>query len=135
MQYAVIRSGGKQLRVSPGDIIDVDRFVHDGKTISFTNVLLVSSDSTLLVGNPMVPGAVVTGTVIEDRKGQKIAVSKYKAKVRYRRGMGFRARLTRVRIEAVHTGQKASSSRREEDRVKKAAPTVRKRAKTAKVTS
>ena len=102
MKYAVIKSGGKQYKVSEGDIIEVDRlpFEKDGKVL-FDEVLLLVSDSGLKIGKPTLSNEKVEGKILDNIKGDKIRVSKFKSKVRYRRVTGFRASLSRVKIEKI----------------------------------
>ncbi|MBI4097286.1 MAG: 50S ribosomal protein L21 [Candidatus Levybacteria bacterium] len=102
MKYAVIKTGGKQYRVSEGDVISVERLVNDGKKdIVFADVLLYHADGDIKVGTPFVSGIMVKGTIVEEKKGEKIRVAKYKAKVRYRRAMGHRQLLSLVKIDSI----------------------------------
>src|SRR4030042_2174431 len=101
MKYAVIKSGGKQYRVSEGDIIEVDKLGENNKKISFDNVLLSVADGLVKIGKPNVAGEKVEASLVENLKGDKIRVSKFKAKVRYRKVIGFRPSLSRVKIEKV----------------------------------
>jgi large subunit ribosomal protein L21 len=102
MKYAVIRTGGKQYKVTEGDVIDIDRLSveKDGKII-FDDVLLVVRDGVIKIGKPVLPGEKVEGKVLENFKGDKIRVSKFKSKVRYRKVNGFRASLSQVKIEKI----------------------------------
>jgi len=102
MKYAVIKTGGKQYRVSEGDVLEVDRLKteKDGK-VSFDEVLLLVSDSGIKIGKPTVSGEKVEARVVDNIKGEKIRVSKFKSKVRYRRVMGFRASLSKVQIDKI----------------------------------
>lgn len=98
--YAVIKSGGKQYRVSEGDTIELQKFSHkDGKVI-FEDVLLLATEKGVKIGNPNVK-AKVTGKVLEDKKGDKVRVAKFKSKVRFRRVTGFRPQITVVKIEKI----------------------------------
>lgn len=102
MRYAVIASGGKQYKVSEGDVIDVEKLaVVANDHISFDQVLFSVADEAISVGKPLVAGALVKGTVVEQRKGEKIRVAKFKAKVRYRRVIGKRQHLTRIKIDSI----------------------------------
>lgn len=101
MKYAVIKSGGKQYRVSEGDIIEVDRLSENKGKISFDNVLLYVTDGSVKIGKPNITGEKVEASLVENFKGDKIRVSKFKAKARYRRVTGFRPFLSRVKIEKV----------------------------------
>lgn len=101
MKYAVIKTGGKQYRVSEGDVLEVERLVHDGKTITFPEVLLYVNGPDSLVGAPLLSDVMVTAAVVGDVKGEKLRVSKFKSKVRYRRIHGHRQALTQVKITEI----------------------------------
>lgn len=104
MKYAVIKSGGKQYKVSEGDVVEVERLVGEPKKkVDFNEVLLVVNNDSVFIGKPLVPNAKVTAEVLEQIKGPKIRVVKFKSKVRYRRAQGHRQKLTRVRIEKIDT--------------------------------
>ena len=100
--YAIIKTGGKQYRVSEGDVITIEKLdvVAEG-TVSFDEVVTVVKDGDVKVGTPLVDGAKVTGTVLEHGKAKKILVFKYKAKSNYRRRQGHRQPFTKVRIEKI----------------------------------
>jgi large subunit ribosomal protein L21 len=91
MKYAVIKTGGKQYRVSEGDVIEVDRLPQEKGNIAFEEVLLLVNDSNVKVGKPFISGEKVEASIVEHLKGEKLRVSKFKAKARYRRTTGFRA--------------------------------------------
>lgn len=100
MKYVVIQTGGKQYRVSEGDVITVERL--DSKKdekISFSEVLLQNSDGEIKIGAPFLSDVTVTGIVTDHVLGDKIRVAKYKAKSRYRRVMGHRQKLSMVKIQ------------------------------------
>jgi large subunit ribosomal protein L21 len=100
--FAIIKTGGKQYRVEPGQAISVERLPYEvGQEIDLDQVLLVSGDEGVKVGAPLVEGARVKATVIAHERGPKIVVFKYKPKKRYRRRSGHRQELTRLRIEAI----------------------------------
>ena len=102
MTYAIIETGGKQYRVSPGDKIDVERlYVDAGERVEIDKVLLLRREGEVRVGNPFVEGAKVVARVLEHGKGEKIIVFKFKAKVRYRRKRGHRQHFTRLLIEEI----------------------------------
>lgn len=102
MKYAVIKTGGKQYRVSEGDVIEIDRLGKEANDkIVFDNVLLLVSDAGVKIGNPFLAGEKVEAKLLENKKGDKIRVAKFKAKVRYRKVMGFRASLSRVQIDKI----------------------------------
>ena len=104
MNYVVITSGGKQYKVSEGDILEVDRLpvAADGQ-VSFDSVLLSVSDSSVKIGTPKIADLHVSAKVLGHTKGEKIRVSKFKSKVRHRRISGFRSSLTKVQIVTIGT--------------------------------
>ncbi len=106
MRYAVIKSGGKQYRVSEGDIVEVDRIKEAAKELSFKDVLLVVDNENVSIGTPMVENTHVLTTVLSEKKGKKIRVAKYKSKARYRKVIGFRALKTQLKIEKIQTASK-----------------------------
>lgn len=89
--YAVIETGGKQYRVRPGQTVEVELLpAEPGATVVLDRVLLVSSDEKTIIGQPVVPGGKVVGTIAREGRGKKIIVFKYKSKKRYRRTQGHR---------------------------------------------
>lgn len=101
--YAVIESGGKQYRVEPGEVIDVERLaaVGDGGEVEFDRVLMVSGDDGVTVGAPAVTGARVKGTLLDEVRGPKIRIFKTKRRKGYRRTRGHRQDFHRVRIDEI----------------------------------
>lgn len=100
--YAVIKTGGKQLRVEEGQTIIVEKLdVSEGDVVVFDEVLLVGGDSTK-VGAPFVKGATVSAKVQEHGRGKKIIVFKYKPKKNYRKKQGHRQPFTRLVIEKIN---------------------------------
>jgi large subunit ribosomal protein L21 len=100
--YAVIKTGGKQYRVSPGESIDVEKLPYDvGEQIEFDEVLLVSDDSDPKIGQPLVEGAKVKATVTRQTKGRKVIIFKFRPSKRYRRKKGHRQHYTRLRIDEI----------------------------------
>ncbi len=100
--YAVIETGGKQIKVSKGDSIFVEKLdVKEGETVTFDKVLLIGGESSK-VGAPYVANASVTAKVEKQGKGKKIIVFKYKNKTTYRRKQGHRQPYTRVIIESIN---------------------------------
>jgi large subunit ribosomal protein L21 len=96
--YAVIRTGGKQYRVAPNQVIEIEKLAADqGSSIEFDEVLMVGGEEPKL-GAPLVAGAKVVGTVLEQAKGPKIIVFKKRRRKNSRRRNGHRQRLTVVRI-------------------------------------
>lgn len=99
--YAIIKTGGKQYCVEEGKVITIEKLdVEAGAEVAFDEVLLVSGDS-VKIGQPTVAGAKVTGKVLEQGKGVKIRIFKYKAKSNYRRRQGHRQPFTKVQIEKI----------------------------------
>lgn len=120
MKYAVIKTGGKQYKVSEGDVIEVEKLdIAPEKDYSFENVLLYVSDGDSKIGMPMLEDVKVTGKVLGQIKGEKIRVSKYKAKVRYRKTIGHRQLLTKIKIEKISA--KGESEKKEVKETKKSA--------------
>jgi large subunit ribosomal protein L21 len=104
MKYAIIESGGKQYKAAEGDILEVDKIdIEAGKTHKFDKVLLFTSDGVCQIGKPLLSDISVSGKVLEQFKGDKIRVAKFKAKSRYRRVQGHRQLLTRIQIEKIET--------------------------------
>jgi len=104
MPFAVAQTGGKQHRVQPGQIIDIEKLTaEEGSTIELTDVLLVSDDAGVRQGSPLVDGARVVARVVKQTRGPKIIVFKYKPKTRYRKKTGHRQWLTRVQITDIVT--------------------------------
>lgn len=100
--YAIVKAGGKQYRVQPGDVVRLEALEGDvGSTIKFGEVLLLGGDSGIRVGSPRVESASVEGTVVEQGRGPKIRVFKYKKRKHYRRTRGHRQSFTAVRIDKV----------------------------------
>lgn len=119
MKYAVIRTGGKQYKINEGDVIDVERLSPtNDKSVTFSEVLMVTDGEDVKLGAPLLSGVSVTGTVVDDIRGEKIRIAKYKAKVRYRRITGHRQALTRVKIESIvsGTGKKTKESKSKDEK-------------------
>ena len=103
--YAVIKSGGKQHKVSEGEEILLEKISLDvGEAIEFSEVLAVNKDGNLNVGKPLLEGAVVKGKVLNHLKTKKITVIKMKRRKDYRKKQGHRQNLTKVKIESISYG-------------------------------
>ena len=101
--HAVIRTGGKQYRVAPGDVVTVDRLVDDaGATVTFDEVLMVSDGERSIVGTPLLENASVTGTVAEQMRSPRVIVFKKNRRKHHRKRNGHRQRLTVVRITDIN---------------------------------
>ena len=102
MDYAVIKTGGKQYRVKPGDLLDVELLPNPVDSIAeFNEVLALSDGGEVTIGMPLVEGAKVTAQGLSHYKDKKLMVYKYKAKTRYRRKRGHRQNYTRLRIQDI----------------------------------
>ncbi|WP_299032649.1 50S ribosomal protein L21 [uncultured Anaerococcus sp.] len=100
--YAIIKTGGKQYKVSEGDLVRVEKLAYEvGETVDFDQVLLVSNDGELKVGSPLVEGAKVSATVEDQNKDKKIVVYKFKPKKQYRKKHGHRQPYTLVKINSI----------------------------------
>lgn len=103
--YAVISTGGKQYKVSPGELINVELLdLPKGEEVLFDKVLFLKEDDTVKIGNPVVPNAVVKGVVVRSAKGKKVLVFKYKRRKGYKKLRGHRQWYTTVRIKEITTG-------------------------------
>ncbi len=100
--YAIIETGGKQYKVTPGQTVDVERLdVAEGETVELDRVLLIADGDKVTVGTPTVDGAKVVAISQGEGKGKKIIVFKYKPKVRYRKKTGHRQFYTRLVIDKI----------------------------------
>ncbi len=103
--YAIVESGGRQYRAEEGHSFSVEKLPFEvGEQIELSNVYLLANGEGIQVGQPTVPGASVKATIVEQYRGKKIFVWKYKSKKRYRRRQGHRQSYTRLRVDEVVTG-------------------------------
>ncbi|MEM7330451.1 MAG: 50S ribosomal protein L21 [Chloroflexota bacterium] len=103
--YAIVESGGRQYRAEEGHSFSVEKLPYEvGEQFDLDNVLLVANGDNITVGQPSVEGASVKATVVEQYRGKKIFVWKYKPKKRYRRRKGHRQSYTRIRIDSITAG-------------------------------
>lgn len=99
MPFAIIKTGGKQYKVSEGKIIKVEKLdVKEGETVDFNEVLLLSKDKKTEIGTPFVNGAKVTGKVLMQGRNKKVIVFKYKPKKRYKVKKGHRQPYSEIEI-------------------------------------
>ena len=111
MDYAIIKTGGKQYRVREGDFLTVEKLEGDsGDIILFDNVLLTSLKGNVFVGEPLVDGATVKAKIEEQTKGKKVISLRYKNKTRHRVKTGHRQKLTNVIIESISVKKSRSKS-------------------------
>jgi large subunit ribosomal protein L21 len=100
--YAVVRTGGKQVRLAPGRAVRVERLPGEvGEKISFDEVLVVGGEGEPRVGRPLVAGARVVGTITRQGRGPKLTIFKSKRRKNYRRKQGHRQEYTEVRVETI----------------------------------
>ncbi len=100
--YAVIKTGGKQYRVNPGDEVKFEKLEGDvGDSVTFDQVLLTFDDKNVKIGKPFLESSKVIGRITRQGKDRKIVVFKYKRRKGYRRKLGHRQRFTLVRIENI----------------------------------
>ena len=117
--YAVVKTGGKQYRVSKDDVIIVEKLSADaGAAIELDEVLILDNGKETVVGKPLVDGARVAATVLDQTRGEKIIVFKKKRRKDYKRKKGHRQDLTVLRItEILASGQKASNTKASVDQI------------------
>ncbi len=98
--YAIIRAGGKQAKVSEGDVVDVDRVKTDGD-VTFVPLLIVQKDGTVISDRDKLANATVTAEILGESSGPKVDIFKYKAKTGYRRRAGHRQKYTQLQIKKI----------------------------------
>ena len=129
--FAVIRTGGKQYRVAPNDIIEVEKIAgQPGDIVELAEVLLLGGDGGPKTGSPTISGALVAAEVIEQKRGDKIVVFKRKRRSTYRRKRGHRQELTALRITEILTDGKKPSKAAPRPEAKKAEKAAAPKAKT-----
>jgi large subunit ribosomal protein L21 len=103
LAFAVIRTGGKQFQVSPGDVLRIPSLAgkYAGDEIQFTEVLATGNDKGLLIGTPIIEGARVIGRILDQGRAPKIIVFKFKRRKHYKRKQGHRQGYTSVKIESI----------------------------------
>ena len=100
--YAVIKTGGKQYKVSEGDTLDIEKIDGEkGNEVVFEEILMISREGEIKVGTPYVIGAKVTGEIVAQTKGSKIKVFKMKRRKDYRKKTGHRQKLTGMKIKEI----------------------------------
>lgn len=101
MAFAVIATGGKQYKVSVGDVVSIEKLDTPDSTVTFKEVLLVDDGSSTKIGAPYLAGATVSAEIVEQGKGPKLEVVKYHAKSRYFKKNGHRQPFTKIKITAI----------------------------------
>src|SRR5580704_4882583 len=108
--YAVIKTGGKQYRVKPGDVLVVEKLAGEpGESVAFDQVLMLGDGEAVTVGAPLVEGASVAATLIETRKGEKVKIFKKIRRQGYRRTRGHRQLESVLRVTAIAGGGKTET--------------------------
>lgn len=130
--YAIIESCGKQYKVAEGDVVFFEKLdIEEGKKVTFDNIVLVSDNNKIQVGNPYVKEVKVEGKVLSHGKGKKIIVFKMKAKKNYRRKQGHRQPYTKVEIASIKiAGAKVEKAIEEKTTTVEKKPAVKKEATT-----
>ncbi len=110
--YAIVQTGGKQYKVQAGDTFRVESLPGDqGDEVTLQDVLLLSQDGNVTIGEPLVTGALVTTEVVGKGRGKKIIVFKYKPKTRYRRKNGHRQSYTELRVTGISVDRRRTRRR------------------------
>ncbi len=100
--YAVIKTGGKQYRVSEGDLLNIELLDGDkGSEVVFSEVLMISGDGDVRIGTPLVEGAKVIGEIVNEAKGPKITIFKMKRRKGFRKKTGHRQKYTNLKIKQI----------------------------------
>ncbi|MBD2181906.1 50S ribosomal protein L21 [Aerosakkonema funiforme] len=111
MAYAIIETGGKQLRVEPGRFYDIELLhVEPDSKVSINKVFLVHNNGEVTIGQPLVEGATVEGTVVRHFRGRKVLVYKMKPKKKTRKKRGHRQEITRLMIDSINLNGSAIAS-------------------------
>lgn len=111
IMYAIIETGGKQIRVEPGRFYDVERLPGDPESsVSIDKVLFVQDDGEVHIGQPFVAGATVEGTILRHLRGRKIIVYKMRPKKKTRKKQGHRQELTRLMVDSISVGGKTAKA-------------------------
>lgn len=106
--YAVVTTGNRQYRVSPGDTIDVEKLAGAvGDTVALTNVQLVGQGAAVTVGTPVLAGVRVEAQITAQKRGKKIIIFKHRRRKGYRHKQGHRQSLTSLRITGIHTPEQS----------------------------
>lgn len=121
--YAIVETGGKQFRVSKGDVIRVEKLaVEEGDSIALDQVMMLQSEAGTVIGNPYIDGASVNARVVENGKSKKVIIYKYKAKKNYRKKQGHRQPFTELEIVEISA---AGAQRASEDKDQAEKPSLK----------
>ena len=112
--YAVLKSGGKQYKVEEGQVLRLEKLPGDvGSAIKFDEILMIGDGENIQIGHPLVDGASVEGHIVDQGRGKKIIVFKYKRRKRYRRKHGHRQQFTAIQIDSILTKGKPAPKKAE----------------------
>ena len=138
--YAVIKTGGKQYKVTQGDVLRVETLsAAEGETVTFDQVLLISDGGDVQLGSPIIDGKTVTANIVKHARGKKIEIIKFRRRKHYRKQMGHRQNYTEIEITAIDgkAGEKkakpAPAAKKPAAEDKAAAPVAKKAATKKKV--
>jgi len=109
--YAIIRAGGKQAKVREGDVIDVERIKSADDEVTFTPLLVVADDGSVVSDAKSLEKATVTAKILGESQGEKIDIFKYKNKTGYRRRQGHRQKYTRIEVTKITGGKKKAAKK------------------------
>ena len=127
--YAIVKCGGKQLKVKAGDIVKVEKLAEEaGKKVELNEVLLTDDGKDVKVGTPLVEGAKVVASVLEQIRDDKVIVFKKKRRQNYRRKKGHRQYLTVLKVEEISLGGKKAAAPKKEAAATDAKPAAAKKA-------
>ena len=105
LMYAVVKTGGKEYRISQGDLIRVEKMEGKvGDQVTMKDILMVSHEGQVQVGNPLLANAVITGEIVQQVKGKKVLIYKMKRRKNYRRTKGHRQTYTYIRVNDISFG-------------------------------
>lgn len=125
MTYAIIETGGKQIRVEPGRFYDIERLAADENAqISIDKVLFVEDEGTVTIGRPFVEGATVDGTILRHFRDRKVIVYKMQPKKKTRKKQGHRQELTRLMINAINVSGSSSKQASKAESAKATEPSL-----------
>ena len=100
--YAIVNTGGKQYKIRQGDVLRVEKIPGEvGSPVSFDKVLMFSDGENVNIGRPVLDNVAVKGHIVDQGKGKKIIVFKYKKRKRYRRKLGHRQQYTEIKIDSI----------------------------------
>ena len=103
--YAVVKTGGKEYRISPGDLIRVEKVEgRVGDRVTMEDILMVSHEGQVRIGNPLLANAVITGEIVQQVKGKKVLTYKMKRRKNYRRTKGHRQTYTYIKVNDISLG-------------------------------